>query len=594
MKKISILVVAPYPEFGELAVDIAKAYPQINVYVAPGIYQNAIEYTQIYPSKKFDCIISRSFTADLLRETSITPVIDVELSFFDAYRTIQIASSIGQKFAVLSTPPVIEVYHQLAELLHIDLNLYTFHNVSQVEGLLKKIKRSGYNYVIAGLVAEEIAPRVDIKTIRIASSRDSIEAAVKKSLEIYDYIERAGNTSDIFLSFIDYSKDGVIIYNDSEKMVYVNIAIRNENMFAPARKLEQYIQYLREENEMRIIKRIDQFYWEIDGRKIEHEDTFFYAFHLRKLYSYAQSKKEAFIRMEDAEDIYKGFSNIIWNGIYREYLGSSVQAAIDSYTPVLITGEVGTGKTELTQYIYCHSQHKKAPLITIDCKELTRKSWNTLINNDKNPFHDVGYSILFDDISCLHPSLQRELNDYIEGTNMARRHRLYATSSVDLAHLVKNNQFSLPLYRSFCGFTINLKPLALTPELILPLAAEILEWISKKFSKDCGGFEDEAKVLLQEFPWPLNIIQLVAVLQQLVINSDGFIITTELTKQVLDKETPKEYVPSTMFDLTKPLAEIEQDVIMYVLRESNMNHSLAAKRLGIGRSTLWRKITNQQ
>lgn len=59
MKKISILVVAPYPEFGELAVDIAKAYPQINVYVAPGIYQNAIEYTQIYPSKKFDCIISR-------------------------------------------------------------------------------------------------------------------------------------------------------------------------------------------------------------------------------------------------------------------------------------------------------------------------------------------------------------------------------------------------------------------------------------------------------------------------------------------------------------------------------------------------------
>lgn len=172
MKKISILVVAPYPEFGELAVDIAKAYPQINVYVAPGIYQNAIEYTQIYPSKKFDCIISRSFTADLLRETSITPVIDVELSFFDAYRTIQIASSIGQKFAVLSTPPVIEVYRQLAELLHIDLNLYTFHNVSQVEGLLKKIKRSGYNYVIAGLVAEEIAPRVDIKTIRIASTRD--------------------------------------------------------------------------------------------------------------------------------------------------------------------------------------------------------------------------------------------------------------------------------------------------------------------------------------------------------------------------------------------------------------------------------------
>ena len=61
MKKISLLVVAPYPEFGELAVDIAKAYPQINVYVAPGIYQNAIEYTQIYPSKKDVWNYCRSF-----------------------------------------------------------------------------------------------------------------------------------------------------------------------------------------------------------------------------------------------------------------------------------------------------------------------------------------------------------------------------------------------------------------------------------------------------------------------------------------------------------------------------------------------------
>ena len=593
MKTISALVVAPYPEFGELAVEIAKSYPQISVYVAPGIYQSAIEYTQIYPSKKFDLIISRSFTADLLRETSITPVIDVELSFFDAYRTIQIAKGIGQKFAILSTPPAIEIYRQLADLLHIELDLYTFHNVSQVEGLLKKIRSLGYNYVVAGLVAEKQAPRMDIKTIRITSSRKSIEAAFKKALEIYYYTERARDTNDIYQSLIDYSKDGVIIYNDNKKMVYANIAVRNDSMFTMAIKLEQYIQRLKEENELRIIKRFNQFYWEIDGRKLEHDDTFFYSFHVRKLYSYAQSKKDSFIHVENAEDIYHGFSNTIWNGVYRDYLGSSVQAAIDSNIPVLITGDIGTGKTELSQYIYCHSSFKKAPLVTIECKGLTRNSWNSLINNDKNPFHDIGCSIIFDNINCLHPSIQRELNDYIEATNMAKRHRLYSTSSVNLTQLVKSDQFSLQLYRSLCGLTIDLKPLSVTPELIMPLAVELLERISNSFSKNCGGFEDEARVLLQEFPWPLNIVQLVAVLQQLVIISDGFIITTELTKQILDQETSKEYVSSTMFDLTKSLDEIEKDIIMYVLRESNMNHSLTAKRLGIGRSTLWRKISNQ-
>ena len=51
MKKISILVVAPYPEFGELAVDIAKAYPQINVYVAPGIIRMRLNIPKYIPAK---------------------------------------------------------------------------------------------------------------------------------------------------------------------------------------------------------------------------------------------------------------------------------------------------------------------------------------------------------------------------------------------------------------------------------------------------------------------------------------------------------------------------------------------------------------
>ena len=47
LNKICILTVAPYPEFGELAEGVARQYPQIDMYLAPGIYQSAIEYTQI-------------------------------------------------------------------------------------------------------------------------------------------------------------------------------------------------------------------------------------------------------------------------------------------------------------------------------------------------------------------------------------------------------------------------------------------------------------------------------------------------------------------------------------------------------------------
>ena len=85
-------------------------------------------------------------------------------------------------------------------------------------------------------------------------------------------------------------------------------------------------------------------------------------------------------------------------------------------------------------------------------------------------------------------------------------------------------------------------------------------------------------------------LQLEKVLRQMIAASSGFYITAAEVAAVLQNEMRKVSALPPAVDLSGTLEDIERRVIEQVLREENMNQSAAAKRLGIGRSTLWRKI----
>lgn len=109
--------------------------------------------------------------------------------------------------------------------------------------------------------------------------------------------------------------------------------------------------------------------------------------------------------------------------------------------------------------------------------------------------------------------------------------------------------------------------------------------------KSTVGMEPDAMELMVEFEWPLNLVQLEKVLRQMIPRpSSGFYITAAEVAAVLQNEMRKVSALPPAVDLSGTLEDIERRVIEQVLREENMNQSAAAKRLGIGRSTLWRKI----
>lgn len=126
----------------------------------------------------------------------------------------------------------------------------------------------------------------------------------------------------------------------------------------------------------------------------------------------------------------------------------------------------------------------------------------------------------------------------------------------------------------------------------MPIMASLyLSDLNLKYGRQVTGLENEAMKLLQENNWINNIDQFKRVIEELIILTDTFYINAETVRKVLSYEIlPKSYTYIHSLDLNKSLDEINKDIINLILNEENFSQSKVATRLGISRSTVWRKI----
>ena len=126
-----------------------------------------------------------------------------------------------------------------------------------------------------------------------------------------------------------------------------------------------------------------------------------------------------------------------------------------------------------------------------------------------------------------------------------------------------------------------------------------LNQINQKMPVQIASIDQGAMRLLKNFSWSNGIDQLNSVIQELAVSSDSQVIKEEqvalLLKTLSGQQrqcSPVRGTPS--LDLTRTLAEIEQEIIEIVFREENMNQTRAAQRLGISRTSLWKKLSRKE
>ena len=286
----------------------------------------------------------------------------------------------------------------------------------------------------------------------------------------------------------------------------------------------------------------------------------------------------------------------------------TVERIAPSDVTILITGESGTGKEVIADLIHALSPRSKNKIIKINCAALPRELIESeLFGSVKGAFTGAhtdreglfrqaeGGTLLLDEISEMpvdtQSKLLRVLQDQevrpVGGKSSYKTNcRLIASTNRKPEEAIKDAKLREDLYYRISAISVHLPPLRERRDDILPLANSFLKRFAAQANRDIRGFKPEAIERLTTFDWPGNIRQLQNEVQRTVLLCEG----NEVCAADLSVSSAK--VGSTDgSDTSFTLLEgVERNAIIQTLKETGGNKLETAKRLGIGRQTLYNKI----
>ncbi|WP_144095403.1 sigma-54-dependent transcriptional regulator [Croceicoccus sediminis] len=306
---------------------------------------------------------------------------------------------------------------------------------------------------------------------------------------------------------------------------------------------------------------------------------------------------------------------------FRAALARAAKAA-RGHGPVIVAGEAGTGKELLARAMRSASPRAKAPFVVLHTAGMSPGNLESaLYGHEKGAFPGAfsrksgalqdadGGTLLIDDIERLPPALQERLARTIatgEARPVGASHsfrldvRVIATAADDPQLLAAQGVIAPALADAFGTATIALPPLRERTGDVAPLTRHFLALIGEQPGLRWLGVTDEALALLEGYEWPGNLRQLQAVLFRAAVFCDRDALTMQDFPQLFDivGETAAAPVPVhgggiTLFGADghlRSLEDIEADVIRLAIGHYRGRMSEVARRLGIGRSTLYRKL----
>ena len=310
---------------------------------------------------------------------------------------------------------------------------------------------------------------------------------------------------------------------------------------------------------------------------------------------------------------------------FRTALAVAAKAA-RGHGPVLIEGESGTGKEMLVRAMHAASPRARVPLRLINIGGIPASSIESvLFGHERGAFpgafdrqigalqHCDGGTLVLDEIDRLPDHLQERLAEAISRSDVrpiGARHsfrvdvRLIAASNLPLRDLVASGHFLAELHQAMAVTTVVLPPLRERLGDIAALARHFLARIGEQPGLRPLGITDGALALLGAYDWPGNVRQLQAVLFRAAVFCDGDALTSEDFPQLSNllggeghpaSQPNQEGVGVMLYapdGNLRPLEDIEADVIRLAIGHYRGRMTEVARRLGIGRSTLYRKLSD--
>jgi DNA-binding NtrC family response regulator len=322
----------------------------------------------------------------------------------------------------------------------------------------------------------------------------------------------------------------------------------------------------------------------------------------------SKRKNEEVNSLRNAISIQSGGAAPVFASAPMKDVVRTIQRIAPSDVPVLVTGESGTGKEVMADLVHAMSPTRsKARIIKINCAALPRELIESeLFGSVKGAYTGAhtdreglfrqaeGGTLFLDEISEMPIDTQSKLLRVLQDQEVRpiggkvsykTNCRLVAATNRKPDEAIKDGKLREDLFYRISAITVHLPPLRERRDDIMPLANAFLKRFAAQAGHDISGFAPSAVERITGFDWPGNIRQLQNEVQRAVLLCEGD--TVDATDLSITNVRTNPDDQDTSFTL---LEGVERSAIIQMLKETGGNKLEAAKRLGIGRQTLYNKI----
>src|SRR5688572_25792024 len=311
-----------------------------------------------------------------------------------------------------------------------------------------------------------------------------------------------------------------------------------------------------------------------------------------------------------------GLESIIGNTPEMHEVFELVQAVAPARTTVLISGESGTGKELIAKAIHGLSPRRNAPLVTVHCAALSPTLLESeLFGHERGAFTGAherrvgrfeqaqGGTLFLDEIGEIDQTTQVKLLRFLGertfervGSNktLTADVRVIAATNRNLTEQVKEGSFREDLYFRLRVVEIQMPPLRERKDDIPLLAQAFVKEFAEENGKNVKTISRDAMDMLLNFSWPGNVRELRTAIEHAVVLCRAETIGARDLPANVRSGTAEEFSENVFRTSDLTVKEAEKQLIVRALKETNGNRSAAAKKIGMSRRTLHRKLHTYQ
>ncbi|MDR3562171.1 MAG: sigma 54-interacting transcriptional regulator [Negativicutes bacterium] len=573
-----------------------------------------------------DAVVARGVTAAALkRRLPGTPIIDLPVSGYDVMRAIKEcqlrfgARTIG----IVGSEEMIYGAKGIEDIIGVELVTVAVQDEDDAEPNLRDLKSSGIDVVIGGVMSAQIAQRLGMKAVYVQSGREAIYHALREAKRVASVRRQEQERSEQFRAILNYSSEGIIAVDAKGMINLVNTAAISLTDFredAIGHHSERVVPQFglaktlsggqRELGEIVTVNgqqlAVNKVPIIIGNDTVGAVATFQPVAAIQELEG--KIREKIYRRGHVARQT---FADVLGESMTIRRIVAMAKEFSKVNSNVLIVGETGTGKEVFAQSIHNAGSRSRGPFVAVNCAALpenlleselfgyTEGAFTGAARSGKIGLFELAHrgTIFLDEISEISPKLQGRLLRVLQEREIMRLGddrvipvdlRIIAATNRDLYALMQEGVFRQDLYYRLDILKLIIPALRERREDIIALFHHFFKIYCLRFNKVVKELNPAALARLTAYEWPGNVRELRNIAERLAVLSSGSVIDQHAVEAVL----PPGGLHPKAAEATDG-GDLNRELLLKALEEAHYHYGKAAALLGISRTTLWRRLKEQ-